>query len=101
MAMKSIEEEIKAAELRVQQAKARLQRLEALRTRRERRLRTRRLIQVGTVMARLGVTTEEQAETLRKEILKRSSRLREWWTKTVGPLPASSSEEPRKKRGGA
>jgi hypothetical protein len=87
MAAKTIEERIKEAEEKVQQAKARLQKLEGLNRLKERKERTRRLIQVGGIMARLGVNTVEQAEALRKSVMDGSEKFKDWWTRTVGPIP--------------
>ena len=92
MAGKTIEDRIREAEEKVKQAKARLQKLEALHNQRERKQRTRRLIQVGGVMARLGVETVEQAEALRKAVMDGSDKFKEWWIRTVGPLPVEPAE---------
>ncbi len=92
MAGKTIEDRIKEAEEKVKQARAKLQKLEALNQQKERKERTRRLIQVGGVMARLGVNTVEQAEALRKAVMDGSDKFKEWWIRTVGPLPVEPEE---------
>ncbi len=101
MPAKTIEERIKEAEEKVQQARARLQKLEGLNKLKERKERTRRLIQVGGIMARLGIGTVEQAEALRKSVMEGSEKFKEWWTRTVGPIPGeeeNSQEDPGKKK---
>lgn len=101
MPAKTIEERIKEAEEKVQQARAKLQKLEGLNKLKERKERTRRLIQVGGIMARLGITTAEQAEALRKSVMDGSGKFKEWWTRTVGPIPGeteSGKENPAKEK---
>ena len=91
MAGKTIEDRIKEAEDKVKTARARLQKLEALNRQRERKERTRRLIQVGGIMAHLGVETVDQAEALRKAVMDGSDKFKDWWTRTIGPLPGEEA----------
>ncbi len=93
MVGKTIDDRIREAEEKVKQAKARLQKLEAVNKQKVRRERTRRLIQVGGIMAHLGVNTVEQAEALRKEVVEGSEKFKAWWIRTVGPLPQEHPPE--------
>ena len=91
MAGKTIEDRIRKAEEKVKTARARLQKLEAINRQKERKERTRRLIQVGGIMAHLGVETVDQAEALRKAVMDGSDKFKDWWMRTVGPLPGEEA----------
>ena len=71
---KSYEERLRAYDKRIQQFQARKDQLEAKLKEQDRKQRTRRLIQVGAIMAHVGIETVEQAETLRR-IIQGNSRL--------------------------
>ncbi|MDQ7850409.1 MAG: relaxasome subunit MobC [Armatimonadota bacterium] len=70
-----IEERIAEIDKRIEQLKARKQQLRARASQEERKQRTRRLIIIGGIMARLGVDTPEKAERLRAWIEAAPSRL--------------------------
>lgn len=74
MAGKSYQERLEAYEKRIGQLQARKEQLQTQLKNQERRQRTRRLIQVGAIMAHLGIETPEQADALRR-IVEANSRL--------------------------
>lgn len=77
MAGKSVQERITAAEERIRQLEARKQSLCQQLRQQERRERTRRLIQIGAVMDRLGVDTLEKAQALQRQVDGRPE-VKEW-----------------------
>ena len=64
MAGKSVEQRLAETEERIRQLQARKQTLSAAIRQQERKDRTRRLIQLGGILARLGVDTVEKAQAL-------------------------------------
>jgi hypothetical protein len=68
LAGKSIEQRVLDTDERIRQLQARKQLLGQQLKQQERKDRTRRLIQIGGVMARLGVDTLEKAQALQKEV---------------------------------
>lgn len=75
MGRRSLEERLADLERQENQLVARRQALEKRLKEQARRQRTRTLIQVGGVLARLGVTSVEEAEVLRQY----AETHREWW----------------------
>lgn len=75
MARRSLAERIAELEEKGRQLEARRQALEARLKEQARRQRTRGLIQVGGVLARLGVVTVAEAEQLRQY----AEAHPEWW----------------------
>jgi uncharacterized membrane-anchored protein YhcB (DUF1043 family) len=68
MAGKSLEERLADTAVRIRQLETRRQTIAQQLRQQERKDRTRRLIQIGGIMARLGVDTVEKAQALQKEI---------------------------------
>lgn len=77
MAGKPLDQRIAEAEERIRQLQARRQALTQQLRERERKERTRRLIQIGGIMAKLGVDTLGKAQALQREI-ERRPKVREW-----------------------
>lgn len=77
MAGKSIEKRIAEAEERIKQLHARKQTLANQLQAQERKERTRRLIQVGAIMAKLGVDTPKKAQVLQRAV-EQQQEIRMW-----------------------
>ncbi len=82
MAGKSLEQRIADAEERIRQLQARKQGLEQRLKEQERKARTRRLIQIGGIMVRLGVDTLEKAQALQREV-ERRPEVKAWLEKVA------------------
>jgi hypothetical protein len=82
VAGKSLEQRIADTEERIRQLQARKQVLAQQVRGQERKDRTRRLIQIGGIMVRLGVDTLEKAQALQREI-ERRQEVQEWLHKVV------------------
>ncbi|MFZ5825343.1 MAG: hypothetical protein ACOY94_13670 [Bacillota bacterium] len=82
MAGKSLEQRIADTEERIRQLQARRQLLAQRVKQQERKSRTRRLIQIGGVMARLGVDTLAKAQALQQEVEQRRE-VQRWLLKVV------------------
>lgn len=85
MARKSVHERLAALELQQQQLAARKATLEAQVKQAARKQRTRTLIQVGGVMATLGIETVAEAERLQHYI----AQQKEWWEQWQSTTVAS------------
>ncbi|MFZ5826329.1 MAG: hypothetical protein ACOY94_18710 [Bacillota bacterium] len=70
-------------EERIRQLEARKQTLGQQLRQQERRERTRRLIQIGAVMSKLGVDSLERAQSLQREV-ERRQQVREWLHRVIG-----------------
>lgn len=68
MGGKSLDQRIADVEVRIRQYESKKQVLERQMREKERKERTRRLIQIGGIMARLGVDTLEKAQALQREV---------------------------------
>lgn len=77
MAGKSVEQRIADAEERIRQLQARKQVLAQHLRQQDRKERARRLIQIGAILARLGVDSVEKAQALQQEV-ERQPKAREW-----------------------
>ncbi len=77
MAGKSLEQRVAETEERIRQLQARKQAIEQQLRQRERKERTRRLIQVGAILAKLGVDSLEKAQALQREV-ERRPQVKEW-----------------------
>ncbi|MFZ5824152.1 MAG: conjugal transfer protein TraD [Bacillota bacterium] len=93
MAGKSLEERIADTEERIRQRQARKQGLAQQARQQERKDRTRRLIQIGGIMARLGIDTLEKAQALQREV-ERRQEVREWLSKVAQRTKPQPSTEP-------
>lgn len=71
MTGKSIADRLVETEQRIRQLQARKRTLEQQVKQQERKERTRRLIQVGAIMSKLGVDSVEKALALQKEVAER------------------------------
>ena len=76
MARRTLSERIAELDAKSQQLRAQKQALEAQAKQVERKQRTRTLIQVGGILATLGVTTVEEAQQLQAYSQSHES----WWT---------------------
>lgn len=68
MGGKSLTQRLAETEQKIQQFEAQRQLIERQLRQQERKDRTRRLIQIGGIMAKLGVDTLEKAQALQREI---------------------------------
>lgn len=68
MAGKSLEQRMVDVEERIRQLQARKQTLAQAVSQQERKERTRRLIQIGGIMAKLGVDTLQKAQAFQREV---------------------------------
>jgi len=68
MAGKSLEQRMSDTETRIRQLEARKRVLSEQLKRQERKDRTRRLIQIGGIMARLGIDSVEKAQALERVV---------------------------------
>lgn len=75
MARKTVSERLADLDEHIQQLRAQKQALEAQAKQAERKQRTRTLIQVGGILATLGVTTVEEAQQLQAYSQSHES----WW----------------------
>ncbi|HWI61689.1 MAG TPA: hypothetical protein VNT75_07630 [Symbiobacteriaceae bacterium] len=82
MAGKSVEQRLAETDQRIQQLQARKQALAGQLRQQERRDRTRRLIQIGGVRARLGIDTLEKAQAFQR-VVEHRPEVREWLAKVV------------------
>ncbi len=74
---KSLEQRLADTETRIRQLEARKQNLAQAVRQQERKERTRRLIQIGGIMAKLGIDTLEKAQALQR-VVERHPEVREW-----------------------
>lgn len=82
LAGKSLTERMSETEERIRQLQARRQVLSQQIKQQERKERTRRLIQIGGIMARVGVDTLEKAQVLQKEV-ERRPQVQDWLRKVT------------------
>ncbi len=82
MAGKSLEQRMADTETRIQQLEAQKRLLAQQLKQQERKERTRRLIQIGAIMDRLGVDTLEKAQALQKEV-ERRTEVQAWLQKVT------------------
>lgn len=82
MAGKSLEQRVSEAEVRIRQLQARKETLEQRLRQTARKERTRRLIQIGAVMANLGVDTLVKVQAFQREV-ERRSEVRRWLTSVL------------------
>ncbi|MFZ5826949.1 MAG: conjugal transfer protein TraD [Bacillota bacterium] len=82
LAGKSLTERMNETDERIRQLQARKQTLSQQIKQQERKERTRRLIQIGGIMARLGVDTLEKAQALQKQV-ERRPEVRDWLRKVT------------------
>jgi hypothetical protein len=92
MAGKSVEQRISDTETRIRQLEAQKRLLAQQLKDQERKERTRRLIQIGGIMARLGIDTLEKAQALQR-VVDGTPEVRAWLRK-VADLAAQGSAEP-------
>jgi len=78
MARRTLTERIAELDTKAQQLRAQKQALEAQAKQAERRQRTRTLIQVGGILATMGVTTIEEAQQLQAYSQTHESWWNEW-----------------------
>lgn len=82
MAGKPLNQRIADAEEEIRQLQVRKQALAQQLRQQERKERTRRLIQIGGIMARLGVDTLEKAQAFQAEVERRPA-VRDWLNRTL------------------
>jgi hypothetical protein len=82
MGSKPVEQRMADVERKIQQLQARKQTLAQAIKQQERKDRTRRLIMIGGVMARLGVDTVDKAQALQREV-ERRPEVQEWVRKVT------------------
>lgn len=87
MAGKSIEQRMADTEVRIRQLEAQKQRLAQQFKQQERKERTRRLIQIGAIMAHLGVDSIEKAQALQKQVESRPE-IQAWLQKITASAPS-------------
>jgi hypothetical protein len=85
-----MEERLSGVEVRIRQLQARKQALAQQVKQQQRRERTRTLIQIGAILAKLGVDSLEKAQALQKEIQERAE-VQDWLTKVT----ARAAQPPR------
>ncbi len=86
MSGKPLNQRIADAEEQIRQLQARKQALAQQLRQQERKERTRRLIQIGGIMARLGVDTLEKAQALQREV-ERRPKVRDWLHQVLSQKP--------------
>jgi hypothetical protein len=84
VARKSIEQRMADTEVRIRHLEARKHTLAQQLTQQERKDRTRRLIQIGGIMARLGVDSVEKAQAL-QHVVERNPKVRTWLSNVTVP----------------
>jgi hypothetical protein len=84
MAGRSIEQRISNKETRIRQLEAQKRLLAQQLKQQERKDRTRRLIQIGGIMARLGIDTVEKAQAFQR-VIEHLPEGRDWLQKAVEP----------------
>ncbi|MFZ5817454.1 MAG: conjugal transfer protein TraD [Bacillota bacterium] len=82
LAGKSLTERMSETEERIRHLQARKQVLSQQIKQQERKERTRRLIQIGGIVVRLGVDTLEKAQALQREV-ERRPQVRDWLRKVT------------------
>jgi predicted Zn-dependent protease len=90
MAGKPLQERIAEAEKRIKQLQMQKQAMVQAAQQRERKERTRRLIQIGATLARLGMDTLEKAQAFQREVEGRPE-VRQWLDEVLR-LPQSGEE---------
>lgn len=95
MAGKSIHERIADADLRIRQLEARKQLLAQRLKEKERKARTRRLIQIGAILSNMGMDTVEKAQIFQR-VVAEQPRAREWLRRVLelASAPQEADEEP-------
>lgn len=83
MTGKSVEQRLAETQERIRQLEARKQALAQQVKQRERKERTRRLIQIGGIMARLGVDTVEKAVAFHRAV-ESNQRVKVWLSQVTG-----------------
>lgn len=84
MAGKSLEQRMNDTETRIRQLEAQKQRLSQQLRQQERKDRTRRLIQIGGIMVRLGIDTPEKAQAFQREV-ERQPKVQAWLGRVTSP----------------
>ncbi|HYF81391.1 MAG TPA: conjugal transfer protein TraD [Symbiobacteriaceae bacterium] len=98
MAGKSLEQRMADTETRIRQLEAQKRLLAQQVKAQARRERTRQLIQIGGILARLGFDTVEKVQVLQRVVEERPE-VQAWfrdvanWIKTTSPVEADSSDE--------
>ena len=92
MAIKNEEQKIKDLSIRIKQLESQKQLLEARTKERERKERTRRLIQIGGILNLIGIDTIAKAELLKSNITN-NPKAKEWFEKLF--TENKESEEPK------
>lgn len=82
MGSRPVEQRMAEVDRKIQQLQARKQTLAQAIKQQERKDRTRRLIMIGGVMARLGVDTVEKAQALQREA-ERRPEVQDWLRKVT------------------
>ncbi|HWI52192.1 MAG TPA: conjugal transfer protein TraD [Symbiobacteriaceae bacterium] len=84
MAGKSLDQRLADTEVRIRQLQARKDTLASQLRQQERKDRTRRLIQIGGIMAKIGIDTVEKAQAF-QQVAEHLPEVREWIRKAIQP----------------
>ncbi|HWI51069.1 MAG TPA: conjugal transfer protein TraD [Symbiobacteriaceae bacterium] len=91
MAGKSLEQRVNDADVRIRQLEARKRLLSQQLKQQERKERTRRLIQIGGIMARLGIDSLEKAHALQR-VVEAQPEIQTWLRKVAALAEAGSQD---------
>lgn len=95
MAGKSVEQRMVETEERIRQLEARKRTLAHQLSQQDRKERTRRLIQIGGIMARLGVDSVEKAQALQR-IADRNPKVKAWLSGITAPRRVRNALSPHR-----
>jgi hypothetical protein len=90
MAGKSVDQRLREMDEQIRQLQARRDLLTRQQKQQERKERTRRLIQIGGIMARLGVDSLEKAQALQREVEHRPEA-QDWLRKVTGRAQSNTT----------
>lgn len=91
MAGKSVEQRISDAETRIRQLEAQKRLLAQQLKQQARKERTRRLIQIGAIMDRLGMDTQAKAQAFQAQV-QANAELSFWFTELMATVDATTEE---------
>jgi muconolactone delta-isomerase len=86
MAGKSVEQRLQETDVQIRQLQAKKDALARQLRQQERKDRTRRLIQIGGIMARLGIDTIEKAQAFQR-VIEHVPEGRDWLQRAIQPVP--------------
>lgn len=91
MAGKSVEQRISGMETRIQQLEAQKRLLAQQLKQQARKERTRRLIQIGAIMDRLGMDTPAKAQAFQDQV-QESDELKAWFAELMATVDTPTEE---------